>query len=77
MKGSFKPLGFVTPLYAELLEIKDGGPIIQKEFAKKFELCAINMSPKHVRIPQDITIEKVAKYFGPGVSKNVHSCVLN
>jgi len=35
------------------------------------------MSPKHVWIPQDITIEKVAKYFGPIVSKNGHSYVLN
>ncbi len=32
------------------------------------------MSLKHIRIPQDISIE-VAKYFGPIVNKNGHSYI--
>ncbi len=50
LKGSFKPLGFVAPLYTELLEIGNGGPITWKEFVEKFEFCTTNMSPKHIRI---------------------------
>ncbi len=73
LKGSFKPLGFVTPLYVELPEIGNDGPITRKEFAKKIELCTTSMSPKHVQIPQDISTKEVAKYFEPIISKNGHS----
>jgi hypothetical protein len=32
-------------------EIGNGGPITQKEFAKRFALCAISMNPKDIKIP--------------------------
>jgi hypothetical protein len=51
LKASSKPLGVVAPLYMEPLEIGDGGPITQKEFAKRFALCAIGMNLKHIKIP--------------------------
>jgi hypothetical protein len=75
LKASSKPLGFATPFYVEPLEIGNGGPITQKEFAKRFAFCAINMNPKDIKIPQDILAEEVAKYFGPVVSKNGHNYV--
>jgi len=75
LKASSKPLGFVAPLYVEPFKIGDGGPIAQKEFAKRFVLCAISMNPKHIKIPPDILVEEVVKYFGPIVSKNNHSYI--
>jgi hypothetical protein len=47
LKASSKPLRFPTPLYIEPLEVGDGGPITQKEFAKRFVLHAIGMNLKH------------------------------
>jgi hypothetical protein len=51
LKASSKPLRFLAPLYIEPLEIRDGGPITQKEFSKRFALYAIGMNLKHIRIP--------------------------
>jgi hypothetical protein len=46
-------------------------------FVEKFELYATSMNPKHIWIPQDISIEEVAKCLGLIVSKNCHSYVFN
>ncbi len=77
LKASSKPLRFATPLYMEPLKIGYGGPITQKEFAKRFAFCAIGMNMKHIKIPQGISAKEVVKYFGPIVSKNGHSYVCN
>ncbi len=60
-------------MYAKLLEMGDGGPIAHKEFVEQYKFCLVGMSPKHVQMPRDLTIKKVAKYFGPVHNKNGYS----
>ncbi len=77
LKGNFKPVWFVTPLYTEFPKIGNGSPITWKEFAEKFKLCATSMSPKRIQIPWDILAKEVAKYFKPITSMNGHSYIFN
>jgi hypothetical protein len=35
------------------------------------------MTLNHIKIPQDISTKEMAKYFGPIVSKNIHSYIYN
>lgn len=77
LKGNFKPVWFVTPLYTEFPKIGNGSPITWKEFAEKFKLCATGMSPKRIQIPGDILAKEVAKYFKPITSMNGHSYIFN
>jgi hypothetical protein len=65
--------GFVSPLYAPIPVLGDGGPISKKEFVEKYEFCCEDLSPKHVRVPKDISLKDISKFFGPIVNKNGYS----
>jgi hypothetical protein len=60
-------------IYVEVLELlpNDGSrSFTKKEFAQKYDLCYVSMSPKYVKVPRDCCNEKVAKLFGLIVNKN-------
>jgi hypothetical protein len=66
LKGSFlKPTRFTCPLYAKVLEIGDVSLIFHKEFVKIYGLSTKGMNPKRIRIPRNLTIEKVFKKNSP------------
>jgi hypothetical protein len=67
--------GFAPPLYVEVLEIGDGGAISQRQFTKCYGLSSKGPSLKCVRVPQDITLKEVSKFFGPIVNRNGYSYV--
>jgi hypothetical protein len=62
-------------LYVEVLEIGDGSPISCKFFVEIYGLSAKGMNPKRIKIPKDLTIEKVSNFVGPIHNKNGHSYV--
>jgi len=69
---NFNGKGFATPLYVEVPPLfccNGSSSFTRKEFAKKYDLCSINLNPKHIRILKDCTKE-IEKCFGPIVNKN-------
>ncbi len=66
-------LGFAAPLYAAIPALGDGGPISRKEFVDKYELCCEVLSPKHVKVPQDISLEDITNIFGRVANKNCYN----
>ncbi len=67
----------VTPLYANISELGNGGPISRKKFAKCFHLCVEGLSPKQFKIPKDLIMEDIHKFFGPIQNKNGYNYVFN
>ncbi len=57
-------------MYAKVPKLSNGGLISQGEFAKCYEFCLEGVSPKKVRIPRDVTMEEVHKFFGLVHNKN-------
>ncbi len=41
-----------------------------KKVAKKYDLCSISLSPKHINISKDCTKKEIEKCFGLLVNKN-------
>ncbi len=70
-------LAFATPLYANILKLGNGGPISRKRFAKCFHLCVEGPSPKQFKIPKDVIMEEIHKFFGPIQNKNGYNYVFN
>jgi len=58
-----RKLGLVTPLYETIPKLGDSGPINRKEFAKWYEFSLKGLSPKRFRIPRDVIVEEIQKYF--------------
>ncbi len=56
-------------------ELRDGQPLFTKDFVKKYDLCCEGLSPKHIKIPRDLTTEDVTKVFGPIVNQNDYNCL--
>ncbi len=48
----------------------DGGLISKKEFVEKYKFSCEGLSPKHVKVPKDISLEEISKFFGPIMNKN-------
>lgn len=46
----------VTPLYVTVPKLGNGGPIFCKEFTEWYKLYVEGLSPKHVKIPKDLTV---------------------
>jgi hypothetical protein len=44
----------------------------RKDFANKYNLCNLGMSPKQIILLKDCTKEEIEKCFGPVVNKNRH-----
>jgi hypothetical protein len=47
-----------------------GGPISKKEFAEKYKLSCECLSPKHVQVPRDNSLEEISEFFGPVMNNN-------
>lgn len=75
-RGS-RPFSFVAPLYASILDLSDGGPISRREITMCYNLSSIGLSPKRIKIPRDITMEDIHKYFGHVHNKNGYSYVFS
>jgi hypothetical protein len=65
--------GFVAPLYGKVPKLGDGWPLFTKDFVEKYDLCCEGLSPKHIKIPRDLTIKGVTKVFGLVVHWNGYS----
>jgi hypothetical protein len=63
-------LGFAILLYTPILVLGDGGPISKNEFIKKYKFSCEGLSMKHVKVPRDIILEEISKFFGPIVNKD-------
>ncbi len=61
---------FTTPLYVAIPKFGNGGPMSRKEFVEKYDLSCVGLSSKHVKVPRDITLKEINKFFGPIVNKN-------
>jgi hypothetical protein len=48
----------------------DGGPISINEFANKYKFSCEGLSPKHVKVLKDISLEEINKFFAPIVNSN-------
>jgi len=59
-------------LYVAILELGDGGPMFRKEFLENDLNCVI-LNLKRVKVPRDITLEKIRKFFGLVTNKNGYS----
>ncbi len=72
---SLSARGFTTPLYVEVLELFNGDgtcSFSKKDFAKRYDLCCLGMSPKQIKILKDYTKKEIKKCFGRIVNKNGH-----
>ncbi len=65
------------PLYKTIPELDDGGPISHREFVEQYGCSSKGLSPKRIKIPRDVTMEEIHKYFGPVHNKNGYSYVFN
>ncbi len=75
---SLSAKGFTTPLYVEVHELfTSDGPrsFTRKDFADKYDLCYLGMSPQQIRLPRDCTKEEIKKCFGLVVNKNRHQYI--
>jgi hypothetical protein len=68
-------LGFVASLYATIPRLQNGGMITCKHFAKDYNLKCEGLSPKQVKVPKDVGLEEISKFFGPIINKNGYSYV--
>jgi hypothetical protein len=59
-------------LYVAILELGDGGPMFRKEFLENDLNCVV-LNLKRVKVPRDITLEKIRKFFGLVTNKNGYS----
>lgn len=66
-------VGFATPLYATIPKLGNGGQMSKKEFAEKYDFNCEGLSPKRMKVPRDITLEEINKFFEPIVNKNGYS----
>jgi hypothetical protein len=69
LKGQTR-IGFTAPLYAPIPQLENGGLISIKEFVEKYELCFESLNPKRVKVPREIILEDISKFFNPIVNKN-------
>jgi hypothetical protein len=74
---SNRSFGFVVLLYTSVPVLGDGGPMSHKVFVECYNLCLEGLSPKRIRIPRDINVEEVHKYFGLMHNKNGYSYVFS
>lgn len=68
-RGS-RPSSFIAPLYASIPNLGDGGPISYKEFVVRYNLSSISLNHKWIKIPRNIIMEDIHKYFGVVHNKN-------
>jgi hypothetical protein len=67
--------GITAALYTEVLKllVNDGScSFTRKDFAGKYGLCYIGISPKQIWLSKDCMEEEVHKFFGLVVNKNGH-----
>ncbi|CAK9272563.1 unnamed protein product [Sphagnum jensenii] len=75
---SFNAKGFTTPLYTEVPKLfSSDGPhsFTKKDFASKYDLCYLGMSPMQIRLLKVCTKEEIEKCFGLIVNKNGHQYI--
>jgi hypothetical protein len=75
---SFNAKGFTTPLYTEVPKLfSSDGPhsFTKKDFASKYDLCYLGMSPMQIRLLKVCTKEEIEKCFGLIVNKNEHQYI--
>jgi hypothetical protein len=69
------PIGFVAPLYVEVLEIFDVHPLFHKNFVEKYDLFFEGLCPKCIKVRRDVTLEDVSIVFGQVANRNSYSYV--
>ncbi len=57
-------------MYAPIPQLKNGDLISIKESVEKYELCFESLNPKRVKVPREIILEDISKFFNPIVNKN-------
>lgn len=62
-------VGFTAPLYVAILELGDGRPMFRKFLAEN-DLSCVGLNLKRVKVPTDITLKEINKFFGPIVHEN-------
>ncbi len=67
MKGH--KASFTAPLYVAILELGNGGPMSKKEFVEN-DLNCVGLNLKCLKVPRDIALEEIGKFFGHVVHKN-------
>jgi hypothetical protein len=67
--------GLITPLYKTVQKLDDGGPISRREFTEQYGLFLEKICLKRIRIPRNVTMEEIQKYFGPIQNQNGYNYV--
>jgi hypothetical protein len=49
--------------------------MIRKHFAEDYNLKCEGLSPKQVKVPKDVCLKDISKFFGPLINKNGYSYV--
>ncbi len=53
------------------------GPLKCKEFVEWYGLSSKGLSPKRIKIPRNIIMEEIQKYFGPVHNRNGYNYVFS
>jgi hypothetical protein len=68
---------FIVSLYIAIPRLIDGGVMTHKHFVEDYNLKCEGLNPKQVRVPRDVNLKDISKFFGPIINKNgcsyVHS----
>jgi hypothetical protein len=49
-RKDLKAFGLISPLYASILKLSDGGPISRQKFAQVYGLYIEGLNPKRIKI---------------------------
>jgi hypothetical protein len=65
-----RPFSFIAPLYTSIPNLGDSGLISYRKFVDRYNLSSISLSRKWIKIPRNIMMEDIHKYFGAMHNKN-------